>query len=269
MARYLCVLPCLTPPSAFLSVKIPLGGGGDMTASAGLTFSADCNGCRATSDLLVKVEPMLGALGPFLDTLGCIAAAIKMLKEVPPALATLDATLLIDLATELVGKCKNLLGLSTFPGTIVCDFLSMTNDILRLLRAALLCFLGLLQHGLSLNLNAILLLGDIDPQVRRNGECLATRVQRNVTTVNTRASVLSDLIVALQAVFDLLSIANLSFDDIKNGAGAFAAFLSSQVPDTPELVQEYLAEAVEQIAKFDKTIADTLAVTEVPEGLCP
>lgn len=269
MARYVCVDPCITPTTVVKSVKIPLGGGASLAGSAGLSFVADCNGCKVTSDLLVKLDPMLGALSPFLDTLGCIAAGIKMLKEIPDAILKLDPTKLFDLLSELVGKCKNVLGLSVFPGTIVCDFLRFVDDTLRVIRSALKCFEGLLTHTLALNINALLLLGDINPQIQRNGECLARRIQRNLATVNTRASVLSDLIAALSVVFELLTITGVSFDDIKQAAAGFAAMLSVSPPSAPAEIQEYIQYTLDGIAVFERAINITLSITEPVEALCP
>ena len=258
MGRYVCVTPCLTPNFVGpLSVPIPLGGAGKLTASGGLSFSADCNGCKATTSLLLKLEPALAGLDPFLDLIGCVAAAIKMLKEIPNAILTLDAADLLDLLSELLGKCQNYLTLGTFPGALVCQFANFTDKTLKLIRAALLCFNGLLTSALTLNINATLLLGDVNPQIRRNGECLATRIQRNLTTLNTRASVLSDLIAALQTIFDLLGIAGISFTDVTNAASAFTAFLQSQVPDVPEDIQAYLQQAVEATTSFEQALKFT------------
>jgi len=258
MGRYVCVTPCLTPPLLTgLTIPIPLGGAGKLTTSGNLSFSADCNGCKATTEVLLKLEPALAGIDPFLDLIGCVAAAIKMLKEIPNAILTLDASALLDLLSELLGKCQKYITLGTFPGALVCEFANFTDKTLKLIRAALLCFNGLLTSALTLNINAVILLGDVNPQIRRNGECLAARIQRNLTTLNTRASVLSDLIAALQVIFDLLGIAGLSFDDIKNAASAFTAFLQSAVPSVPEDLQAYIQQAVDATTEFEQALKFT------------
>lgn len=255
MGRYVCVTPCLTPPLLVgLTIPLPLGGAGKLTAGGNLSFNTDCNGCKATTEVLLKLEPALAGIDPFLDLIGCVAAAIKMLKEIPNAILTLDASALLDLLSELLGKCQKYITLGTFPGALVCEFANFTDKTLRLIRAALLCFNGLLTSALTLNINAVILLGDIDPQIRRNGECLATRIQRNLTTLNTRASVLSDLIAALQVIFDLLSIAGLSFTDLQSATAAFSAFLQSQVPGTPEELQTHIQDAVAATTEFEQAL---------------
>ena len=268
MARYVCVDPCIPPVTLATSVRIPLGGAATLSGTAGLSLVADCSGCRATSDALVKLEPMLAALDPFLDTLGCIAAVVRFVKEVPGAVATLDASALYDGVTQVIGKCKNVLGLATFPGKIVCDFLKTTNDILKVIRSALTCFEGLLTHALTLNINALLLLGDINAPMRRNGECLARRVQLNLTAVNTRASVLGDLIEALNTVFTLLGIAGLSFEDLKQAVTTFSAALSASVPQAPEEVQTFIQQTLDAASSFKDALTFTLSITEPVEALC-
>lgn len=235
MARKICIRPC--PVSIALpQIKIPMMGNA-MKAQGDLAIKGGCDGCELVGNLLLQLNPLLGALGLPLCLLGCAGAIVGFVKAIPDAIGPLpDPTVIITAVSNVVTKCNCVVSMALPPPVgVICDFLLMVRDIINMITTIIVCLVGLVTHLASFTLKAAILLADPDPAMQATGQCLGDQGQLMMNLLNQKATALGAILAILEPVFTLLAAVTpppfaTTIQDLKNGFASFSGSTPSGCP---------------------------------------
>lgn len=213
--------------------------GGAMKAQGALTLTSGCAGCDLLGQLMLQIQPFLGALGPVLCILGCVGSVIKVAQAVPGIVGPPpDPSKLLSALANMLIKCKCVIELAMpFPIGALCEFLKMVADLIHIIVSVIACIVGLLQHLISLNLKANLLLLDVDTV--QAGNCLLDQSQGMTDMLVTKMGAIAALIEAIQPIFDILSTVpglSVPIGDLSTALGVFTGAVSIGVTPPAEVL---------------------------------
>lgn len=236
MARNICLKVCAPTTKLVPQFQIPLMGSA-MKAGGALTLAGGCNGCELIGNLLLQLNPLMGALGLPLCILGCLASVVKFAQAVPDSLGPPpDPTQLVQAISDVAVNCQCVVSFALPPPVgVICDFLKMVRDILNILEAFVTCITGLLNHLGTLNIKATLLLARPDPRLRNAGVCLTSQVQKLTDALNGKLEPLGTLFGVINPIITLLAAVTPPpfqsvMTDLQDG---FAVFTGSIPIGTP------------------------------------
>lgn len=234
MSRLICLKPCAPLPP--LNLTIPFMGAG-LSGSGNLNLDSGCANCEIVGNFMLQLNPLLSALGLPLCLLGCAAAMLEFALAVPDALGPPpNPGKLVTAVTNLAPACSCLVGMALPPPVgPICDFLKMVRDIVQLFFEILSCLVGLVQHLITLNLSASLMLGSPVPGIVSAGQCLSDQILLLMDALNGKLGGFNTIIGIMKPIFTLLgalvpSPFNTQITNLQNGFAVFTASTSIGTP---------------------------------------